>query len=490
MGESISSRTGDSVISLALDTISKKKQALVFVNTKRSAEKAAEDISNKIKRPDAGLSALSDKILKSLSRPTRQCERLARCVKRGIAFHHAGLHSAQKRLIEDAFRNGVIKIICCTPTLAMGIDLPAFRTIIRDVRRYGSQGLDEIPVLEYLQMAGRAGRPRFDTFGESIAIARTDTDKDFLVERYLLGEPEEITSKLAVEPVLRTYLLSLIASKIINSEDEIIDFFSRTFWAFQYHNISRLNQTIDKILNQLIAWGFLVQVQDVFRATTLGKRIAELYIDPLTAYGFLQGLERAKNIALKHISFLQLVSNTLEMRPLLRVKTREFDEVQEEVASSQPYLLQLEPNMFEHEYEDWLSSFKTALMFKDWTDEKDEEYLLEHYDIRPGETRGKLEIADWLLYALSELARIQKLPVLKDIKKTRFCLKYGVKEELLPLVRLKNIGRVRARKLFKVGIKNLEDIRNASFLKLSQLLGPAVAKSIKEQLGQGISFKR
>src|SRR3990167_1973380 len=108
----ISSETGNGALDLALDTMKLGKQALVFVNTKRSAEKTAEDISNKIKTNDEKLRELSENSLKALSKPTKQCERLAKCIKKGIAFHHAGLVSKQRALVEDSFRNGTIKIIC------------------------------------------------------------------------------------------------------------------------------------------------------------------------------------------------------------------------------------------------------------------------------------------------------------------------------------------------------------------------------------------
>ena len=153
MANKIQAVTSDSTINLALDTIRIKKQALIFANTKRSAEKTAEDISSNIKEASKELEELSEQILHILSRPTKQCERLAKCIKKGIAFHHAGLTHKQKELIEDNFRNGLIKIIACTPTLAFGLDLPAFRTIMKDLRRYGHHGLTWIPTLEYLQMA-------------------------------------------------------------------------------------------------------------------------------------------------------------------------------------------------------------------------------------------------------------------------------------------------------------------------------------------------
>jgi len=184
------SDTGNAALDLAVDTIKIGKQALVFVNTKRSAEKTAEDISKKIKSEDKKLIELSGKVLKALSSHTKQCQRLSSCVKKGIAFHHAGLVAKQRELIEENFRNGSIKIICATPTLAYGLDLPAFRSIIKDLRRYGSRGLSYIPVLEYLQMSGRAGRPKFDNFGEAIVVAVSKNDKKMLFEKYIMGQPK------------------------------------------------------------------------------------------------------------------------------------------------------------------------------------------------------------------------------------------------------------------------------------------------------------
>jgi len=474
-------------INLALDTLAKNKQAFVFVNTKRSAEKTAEDIAKKSKFETEHTIELSEKILKVLQKPTQQCERLAKCVKKAIAFHHAGLHSKQKELIEEHFRNGTIKIICCTPTLAAGVDLPAFRTIIRDVKRFSGHGMVNIPVLEFHQMAGRAGRPSFDPYGEAIVVASSEGEKDALFEQYIKGLPEDIYSKLAVEPVLRTYVLSLIASKVVQSKDQVLEFFSRTFWAHQFKDMEKLDKIIEKMLLMLEDWEFLQQIDNTYRATVLGKRIAELYIDPLTAHQFAIGVDKAANTKPIPIAWLHLISCTLEMRPHLRVRAKEYDEMQEKLALYSSSFLMTEPSMFEPEFEEYLHGLKTGLMLQEWMDEKDEEFLYEHYDIRPGETRAKLTTGDWLLYALGEIARIrQHMELLKEIQKMRFRLRYGVREELLALLRLEGIGRMRARTLFRAGIKDLGDVRKAELGRLEQILGKKIAASIKKQVGENV----
>ncbi len=474
-------------LNLALDTLAKNKQAFVFVNTKRSAEKTAEDIAKKSKLETEHTIELSEHILKVLQKPTQQCERLAKCVRKGIAFHHAGLHSKQKELIEDHFRNGTIKIICCTPTLAAGVDLPAFRTIIRDVKRFSGHGMVNIPVLEFLQMAGRAGRPSFDPYGEAIVVAGSEGEKDSLFEQYVRGMPEDIYSKLAVEPVLRTYVLSLIAAKVVQSKEQILEFFSRTFWAHQFKEMEKLSKIIEKMLLMLEEWEMLGKTDNTYRATVLGKRIAELYIDPLTAHQFVLGVDKASHMKPTPLSWLHLISCTLEMRPHLRVRAKEYDEIQEKLAMYSSTFLMAEPSMFEPEFEEYLHGLKTGLMLQDWMDEKDEEFLYEHYDIRPGETRAKLTTGDWLLYALGEIARIrQHMELLKDIQKVRYRLRYGVKEELLTLLRLEGIGRMRARTLFRAGIKDLGDVRKAELGRLEQILGKKIAASIKKQVGETV----
>ena len=494
----IAEKTSDSCLNLALDTINIGKQSIVFVNTKRSAERTAEEIAKKIKSGDKELIRLSGEILNVLSRPTKQCERLSRCMKKGIAFHHAGLTHKQKDIIEDGFRNRKIKIICATTSLAYGVDLPAYRTFLRDLKRYGHRGLAWIPVLEAHQMFGRAGRPKYDSEGQAVCIAATESDKKKINEKYINGEVEQINSKLAVEPVLRTYLLSLISANFMNTKKEIMNFFEKTFWAHQYKDTAKIELIIEKMLNLLEEWEFIKSTKEDFKsaadlsdekykATMIGKRIAELYIDPLTANSMVTCLRKASGMKPKSFSFLQMISHTLEIRPLLRARVKEHDKIQEALLKYNNYLLENEPSMYEPEYEEFIASVKTALMLHDWINEKDEDFLLEEYNIRPGELRVKLNIANWLLYSAEELTRMMQFrPLLKEILKLKMRLKHGVKEELLYLLQLKQVGRIRARRLYFNEIKNIADVKKADFMKLKQILGESTALKVKKQVGQEI----
>jgi helicase len=499
----IESKYNDPSVNIALDTIKRSKQVIFFVNTKPSAEKLAEEISFKLKEIE--LKELSDKIANALPKPTKQCKRLSQCVFHGTAFHHAGLTMKQRELIEDNFREGKIKVICATPTLAIGVDLPAFRAVIRDLKRYGGRwGMQDLAVLEYHQMAGRAGRPSFDSWGEAITIAKEDSDKENIYDKFINADSEHIYSKLAVEPVLRTYLLSLISSKFVKTKNEIISFFSKTFYAYQYKDLNKLEIIIDKMLEMLEEWNFIVssstqikadfisadrigEDNSSYNATHLGRRVAELYLDPYTANMLVTAMTNSINKNIILFSILHMISNTLELRPLLSIRVKDYEDVQNNLAKYEENLLFVEPPSYDIDYDDFLSSVKTAMFMQEWCEEIDEEALLEKYNIRPGEIRAKLEISDWLLYSCIELSKILSLnDILKELIKSRIRLKYGVKEELLPLMKLKGVGRVRARRLYNYGLKDIGLMKSANISVLSQLIGKALAENVKEQLGQEI----
>jgi len=390
-----------------------------------------------------------------------------------------------------------------------GVDLPAFRTILKDLRRYGRLGLSWIPVLEYQQQAGRAGRPSYDDYGEAICIATTEAAKKEITRRYIKGSVEEIYSKLAVEPVLRTYVLSLIASGFITSRSDLIDFFSKTFYAYQFKDMDKIKKIMDKMLKLLTKFEFIMKTNSTenneddnefisaneikeignvyYRATTIGKRVAQLYIDPLTANYLIKHVKLGKSK--NDISFLQLVSHTLELRPLLKVRNKDVEDVNDFLLKHNYYILENEPEVYDPEYEEFLSSIKTCMFFYDWINEKDEDFLLDKYNTRPGEIKVKLDIADWLLYSLEELCKLLKMhSVVKDIIKLRFRLRFGVREELLGLLRLKNIGRVRARKLHYNKIKTIDDVKKCDLSKLVYILGKKIAINVKGQVGIKVSL--
>ncbi|HIJ98477.1 TPA: DEAD/DEAH box helicase [archaeon] len=462
----------DSSVLLATDIVNSKAQALVFANTRKGAESEAEKTAEHIykildTKEKKELFQISKKILSVLDSPTRQCQRLADCVKNGVAFHHAGLHSKQRHLIEKNFKENLIKVICATPTLAAGVNLPAKRVVIRDYKRFNTFGSEPIPVLEIHQMFGRAGRPKYDTEGEAVLIAKSDSEFNQLWDVYIEGRPEEITSKLGVEPILRMHILGII-SQMQKTKNELYEFFEKTFYAFQYRDLSGLETIIDRILDQLFDWKFIDNSKDNrFKCTKLGLRVAQLYLDPLTAHTLIGLLNRE---SVDDLVLLTILSDTAEMRPLLSVRSSEELGIYE----------QFEKYDLEDEQ---IRAFKNAMIFFDWMDEKPDDFIFDRYNMPPGTMRSKLDIADWLLYSLAEIALIlSREKLVPKVNLLRKRLKYGVKRELLPLIRIRDIGRVRARRLFNAGIKGIEDVRKAKPEVLEKLVGVKIAKKLIENL--------
>lgn len=489
--EKVKSHTDDNVINLVLHTLEIDKQVLVFNNSKRSSEATAEKVANVIKVVENGdkLKEISERILRVLSSPTKQCKRLASCIEKGVAFHHSGLVAKQRALVEKGFKDGLIRVISSTPTLAAGLNLPAYKVIIKDYKRYSQRGMMDIPILEYHQMSGRAGRPGKEDVGKAVLCVKSDSELDRVIPKYVFGEPEEIISKLAVEPTLKVYVLSLIAMDIINTKDEIEKFFSSTLYAHQYKDLKSLHFNIFRIIEVLREYKFVTKDDDYYMATQLGKKVSELYLNPDTANYFLVNLDKfVKRFSEDNVSkydvfsLVNFVVNTMEMRPLFRVlKSEEEIYVKrvEEIGDS--LIVPFDP--FELDFESFMNSLKTTDLLTDWIREAPEDYISEKYKITPGELNYKTEIVDWLLYCLEEFSFLRKEIYFKNyLGKIRTRFKFGIKEELLPFVSLKSVGRVRARKLYNAGFKKLIDLKRAEFASIARVVGDSIAIKIKNQL--------
>lgn len=490
---------GKDTLNLLHDTFNREKQAITFVRSRKSAEaeaeKAGEVAKPRLTREEQQeLNEVADRIESVLGSPTEQCKRLAGCVRDGTAFHHAGLLSEQRSLIEEQFRKGNIRSIAATPTLAAGVSLPAYRIIIRDVKRYTNTGLNFIPVLEYRQMAGRAGRPEHHDEGQAIAVANGDGMKQDIRDRYILGESEKIYSKLAVEPVLRMHTLSLIATRFVGTFDGLTDFFTSTFYAHQYGDISEIESKLESLVQDLDEYGFITVEDERLAPTPVGKRVAELYIDPESAHNMLDALEESRDDDQERtpLAMLQLLCEQVEMKPLLRVKDDEEIDLEDIVQSASEKFLTDVPKPWDgHQYESFLNSVKTALMLNSWIEEDEEDEMMDQYGVTPGGIRAKVENADWLLYGCEEIARMKNWQEIEsDLSKLRTRLKHGIKEELVSLVKFKQIGRVRARKLYNSDIRTANDIRETEFTQLKKLIGKSTAKKLKEQVGQDEVFDK
>lgn len=463
-------------------------QVLVFVNTRRSCESGAQQIAGLLPKhmDNEGLLELAD-ISNSLGSDTRIIKRLKKSILGGAAFHHAGLANEQRSLVEKAFKERKIKVLFATPTLAAGINLPARRVIVRDWTRFESWNpRAPIPILEIKQMFGRAGRPRFDPNGEALILARKPEERDVLMERYVWGEPEEVLSKLGSRPALRMHLLSSFATNYVRDLDEMWDFIKATFYAYQ-NDTWKITGDIEDILDFLRDEGFLEDAEGDLSATDLGKRVARLYIDPLSAVVLKRALQSEPK-ELTTFSILQAISHTTDIRPLY-VRGKDHDMVTEYMYAHEDELLLPIPQD-QADYDWFLNSVKTAMFLMEWIGENEhgveasEDRIESKFNLGPGDIRSKVETAVWMLYAMRELSRLLGSGMAKMVDLVSLRVEKGIRKELIELISLTGVGRVRGRKLFEAGFKDLDDLRKAGVNRLSKVegIGKQIALSIMNQV--------
>ncbi|MCQ4152647.1 MAG: DEAD/DEAH box helicase [Archaeoglobi archaeon] len=445
------------------ECVSEGNGVLVFESTRKSAESLAERLSEISGRYCQGKD-LAEEIL--AENDGEMSKKLAKCIKKGSAFHHAGLLSGQRRIVEEAFRNGDVRILVATPTLAAGVNLPAKRVLIRSIYRYDGYS-KRIKVSEFKQMAGRAGRPGMDEIGEAIVVA-SKKDKDIVLKSYIEGEPERIISKLGVESKLRFHCLSLICDGFATDIKSLKEFFNSTLFAKQsdIHDFE-----LERAIKQLENWE-MVEIGNKIVPKKLGVIVSKLYIDPLTGFIFYDTTRKFESLS--ELSALHLICRTPDME---RLSLRRDDDWVDDLAFKIRKELTYYPSEGSIDYEWFLLEVKTALCLRDWINEVDENEICEKYSIAPGDLRRLVETAEWLSHALSRIAG----EFGKSVPRLETRIRYGVKEELLDLVSIRNVGRVRARKLYNAGIRSKEDII-ANKSKIKKILGQKIAEKVLREL--------
>jgi len=477
-------RSGIAFVDLTLDILDEGGQALIFNSTRANAVRNAEKLKEYVRKY---LSKDEIEKLKSISESIEGNDWLSQTLKdqiiNGVAFHHAGLSYNARKIVEEGFRNSLIKVVSSTTTLGAGINVPARRVIINEISRY-SAGLGYAEIMnvnEYKQLAGRAGRPKYDPYGEAIIVAKGKYDVDVLMESYIKAEVEPISSQIKDEKALRSHLLSLVANEIITNDSELESILKETLASKQISMLI-LSRISKNVINYLQKASFIV-IKDRYVATPIGKRISELYIDPLTGEQIIRGL---KNIPLSLVKdefyYLLLISSTEDMQRLsvFRSENNILQEELEKIINKYPF--DLDP----YDDED-LSILKTAKLLKSWINEEGEDEIADKYGIGLGDLYNVVQVASWICHAAKEIAKLLNLnDSFLYLEKLEARIEHGVKEELLELVKIPRIGRVRARILYNAGFRTIDKLKEAKEEQIIALpmIGPETYKSIKEFLSK------
>ena len=473
----------DAVSSLVVQAMEDGGQCLVFVNSRRSTEAEAVRLAGHLgPRFGRQLPKAEESLLEGDSESTATGRKLASCVKSGTAFHNAGLTYRQRKYIEDSFRAGTIKCIVATPTLAAGINLPARRVVVRDTYRYENGANVPISVMEVKQMCGRAGRPGYDPYGEAVLVAKNDRDFEHLMTDYVDHDTERLTSKLFQEKVLRSHILGIIATGDAESDEEIVDFMKDTFFGAT-SSLFGIESVVGDVVDFLAGEKMVRRQGDSVVILPFGKRVSDLYIDPVTA-SILRDAVLKVDDSTQPMQILIAASMTPDVVGMYPKKCDEM-RLDEEESMWMDRLLVDPDDIEDYDYEYFRSDLKTAVLINDWMDEVPEEAMTDSMGIGPGDIRAKVDRMDWIIYAMSEIAYIFNPDAITKIRPLATRIRYGVKEELSDLVSLRGVGRSRARVLFNAGYRTKDDIASAeeSVLAAMPKVGPALARSMKDQVG-------
>ena len=498
-------------VDIGLGTVAGGGQALLFAETRvraaSLATKAADVVSKSLDRRDTeALSRAAAAILASTEN-TKLVKTLAGLVRKGVAFHHAGLAQPCRAEVEAAFRARRIRLLASTPTLAAGVNLPARRVVVSSILRYDPSLGKKAPisVLEYKQLCGRAGRPQYDSHGEAVVVAPSSYDADEVLEYYVRGTPEPVESKMTGQKAMRTHVLSLVVTTPGIKASAVSAFFGRTLGGRQAGAgaAASVGAAVGEALEFLADSGMVVEKGARVAATDFGKKTSMLYLDPATAVSFRSVIEAAPRPARpappsrerakaaggrkkappaaaatpRHtLGLLYEITDCTEFFPKMYMR-KDDDEAAAELFDERGAEL-LRPA---YSYE----CNRSLLALDAWIAEATETAMSDRLKVEAGDMHRIAETAEWLARCMGELAMDLGRPdIAAELSTLRARIRYGVKEELIDLVSVRGIGRVRARALHRNGVTDKAALSAMPVEKLAAVdkIGSAVASSIKAQL--------
>ena len=474
----------DVIVKILEKSIKDKSQALSFVSTRRFTESLATYVSKKINkkinvRQRERFKEVAEKILEVPKRkgslPTSTCLKLAESCEHGVAFHHAGLFNEQKEIIEDEFRNGNILMITATPSLMYGVNLPSKTVIIRDHTRWTQFGPQPIPVFDYEQMSGRAGRPQYDDVGYSYLIAKTMDEAQNLQEHYVEGDIELTNSKLVDnKDAIYRQIIAQIASTLSKNLDELVEFFGKTLYGYQMKNNpsmalfaeDSLKYELENALSFLLQNGIIRATLEGLKTTEFGNLIAKSNYSVETAVKIKEYISDVSELNVEE--FIYALCETPDL-PLISFKGRKSkDPVQEKLSEHGLFAVDIG------------NPEATAVSLIEWINERSEYEIENRYNVYSASTRRSAYEASRLVKFAKDTSEVLgNYSNLKEFDIMSARLYYGVKVDIIPLVvGVKRLGRKRARNLVNIFGNDLSGVSENELQKVDGI-GPKLAEKIR-----------
>ncbi|XP_032190697.1 helicase POLQ-like isoform X12 [Mustela erminea] len=475
----------DHLVALVTEVIP-NYSCLVFCPTKKNCENVAEMIckflsKEYLKHREKEKHELI-KNLKSIS-GGNVCPILKRTIPFGVAYHHSGLTSDEKRLLEEAYSTGALCLFTCTSTLAAGVNLPARRVILR--APYVAK--EFLKRSQYKQMIGRAGRAGIDSVGESVLILQ-EKDKQQVSE--LISRPlENCYSHLVQEFTkgIQTLFLSLIGLKIATNLDDICHFMGGTLFGVQQKILLKeksLREITVEWLRYLTEKGLLQKdvvdkpKDESFHITKLGRASFKGTIDlaycDILYRDLKKGLEGLVLESLLHLIYLTTPYDMAsQCVPDWMIYFRQFSQLSPaeqnvaallgvsenfigKKASGQAIKKKVDKDIVNRLY----LSFVLYTLLKEtniWS-------VSEKFNMPRGYIQsllaGAASFSSCVLHFCEELEEfwVYRALLVELTKKLTYC----VKAELIPLMEVTGVLEGRAKQLYNAGYKSLIHLANAN----------------------------
>ncbi|XP_004872391.1 helicase POLQ-like isoform X1 [Heterocephalus glaber] len=485
--DSLKKMDPDHLVALVTEVIP-NYSCLVFCPSKKNCENVAEMLCKFLKKEylkhkEKEKCELINN-LRSIS-GGHLCPVLKRTVPFGVAYHHSGLTSEERKLLEEAYSTGVLCLFACTSTLATGINLPARRVILR--APYVAK--EFLKRSQYKQMIGRAGRAGIDTIGESILILQ-EKDKQKVLE-LISRPPENCYSHLVQEfnKGIQTLFLSLIGLKIATNLGDIYRFMNGTFFGVQ-QKILLKEKSLWKItvesLRYLTEKGLLQKCPNPeseeelhcnFHITKLGKASFKGTIDlaycDILYRDLKKGLEGLVLENLLHLIYLttpyDLVSQCDPDWMIYFRQISQLSPAEQNVASllgvSESYIAKKASGQATRKKvdKDTVNRLYLSFVLHALLKETNVWNVSEKFNLPRGSIQNLLTAAasfsSSVLHFCEELEEfwVYRALLVELTKKLTYC----VKAELIPLMEVTGVLEGRAKQLYSTGYRSLMHLANA-----------------------------
>jgi helicase len=270
----------------------KRGPVLVFTETRNDAMSLAEAYSAKRAKTAGGYKFAEQFDL--FSEATEFSDKLKASTETNTAFHTADLTPSERSVVEQGLIDGSFDVCFATPTLAAGVNFP-FQSVIFDRVRRRYIPPANLPLGNYRNMSGRAGRLGMHNEGYSVIIPRDNIEHQHA--NVLVGAENEPLYSQLMSLSVRKIVLILIASSNADDPSSIRNFLENSLYWYQIRdkNPKKLDELIAKI-DEAIVWlhdhGMLVRNQEKFLATDLGAATARSGLLPSSAFQFAELLRR------------------------------------------------------------------------------------------------------------------------------------------------------------------------------------------------------